>query len=559
MSENRKQSRPIERISAGVGAALIGSAVAGMAITDHELNNTLASQDLQISSQDSYPHYTDSLQLKTVSPDNHSQDSLSKIPNYKSKITIRVKPSNAMSYEPKLVPQSSKLNAINSLFYTEQEQLIPLNLENLVVPVEVKKIMDNNATYIYPFGCSGFLVRDNKGIPVGDVTANHCLPRPSNQVIGSDGKVYLPESSEVRVYTGLSYDHLTQVGTIDRFLVPPAMDIQSDKLSIDIVIGAFQGQDIHKVIQAYRETKMKEYEISSQLKKGDVIYVSGWPVSQPNNSGAKRRQDFAMQLIGMEVTTDSNGDVFNSLTAAVAQDADGSDCSGGISGGQAFIYKDDQYHAIGITSTGLNLLANKDLSQVQANVLRDSIENKYGVDLSKAASICTFSYKMSTLARGASIAKVSTSYESIPGYVDSLIQKARDEFFDPNYVKTWVRGAIDLDPSGKGNWKMNPLIFYDNKSGGAVIGSYTDNSKDGLELDYLPDFKDQKFNESGVIDVFTNQNNTNGFINASGGQIFGQNIQNDPNTIEFIQNDPAFSIYFDDSTQSLQIIQYKHN
>ena len=548
-----------DRLIAGGMTTLIGMAAIGDAAVDHDLIN-IQSHSLQLLSQDNLTHL-DPITITSSSEINS--------PIQKSSITIKVKPNavaTIINHKSEILLPPTNLEPLSSASNATIEQLQPLDLTNLTVPSEVKKIMDKNATFTYLGSelCSGFLVRDKNDVPMGEVFAAHCLTPPDQRIMGADGKIYLPETQNVTVYTGSAFGQLQQVGIIDKILMPPADS--EGTFNKDLVVGSFIGKNINKVIQAYRQTKLKVSEIK-QIKTGDIVYTSGWPAFQPNNPGQERKQDLAMKVIGSGLAKETfTGRTINALYLAIAKNADGTDCKPGLSGAQAFTYEGGEYKSIGVMSMAANLMPNNGTTQQQADDNRQAYEKITHFDLSQASAVCLAGYDMTTLARGASIENISSSYESIPGYVDGLIQKAHNEFFDPNYVKTWVRGAINLDPNGKGNWKMNPLIFYDNKSGGAVIVSYTDNSKDGLELDYLPDFKDQKFNgdpalfnESGVIDVFTNQNNTNGFINASGGQIFGQNIQNDPNTIEFIQNDPAFSIYYDNSTQSLQITQYKHN
>ena len=564
-----------DRLIAGGMTTLIGMAAIGDAAVEHDLNN-IQSHSLQLLSQDTLTHL-DPIKFKDVSEVTTSS------------ITIK-KP--AVKVEMKKPDDSTVINTPMVLSPTPEqssvpaEKLINLNLDKSHITLSDYEHMSANTVYLKNGGCSGSLIRNEQGVPIAETEAQHCFLRASTnpRILGSDGKEYIVQQNLVEAQTGSAKYALKTVGVIKQYLLPKA-----DDRSSDFAIGIFEGHTAAEALAAYNSNKLSAKEIS-KIKLGDKASLSGWPVVQKNinNPNYEKRQDFPLTILGKtdgNSATPADGWTYNNMIwAAIPTSKNGSICSQGDSGGEVTMVINGKRMKLGTLSlfkpftTDYNMGA-FNLTQEGADTNRAQVEKDFKIDTTNMLGICGITTGTLANVEDGEVIEAVTSFNDIPcnynyssddiensSQIDQLIQKAHDEFFDPNYVKTWVRGAINLDPNGKGNWKMNPLIFYDNKSGGAVIGSYTDNSKDGLELDYLPDFKDQKFNgdpalfnESGVIDVFTNQNNTNGFINASGGQIFGQNIQNDPNTIEFIQNDPAFSIYYDNSTQSLQIMQYKHN
>ena len=452
---------------------------------------------------------------------------------------------------------------------------VSLHPEAMIVPKNVEAIMNRDTVYISNSGCSGSLVRNRIGATIGEVEAKHCGLRASGEhsasrLLGADGNTYIVTGAPVEVMTGPDKSHLKSAGIIKEFFVPAANDISND-----MAFGAFEGHTAQEVVAAYNHNKLSSSELS-KLKLGDRMYISGWPVAQPEDGGNFERQNFPLSYLGEEMVTTSLGETIHMIWAAVPTSKDGAVCSFGDSGGNAFVMEGVHSRSVGVLSAFTDFAGKLWGNAENGAMARKYFEWKYNVDLSPFNAVCGIATETPATNNGGEVIIPVSSYSEIPIQHDSitqeipaneklLIQKAHDEFFDPNYVKTWVSGAVNLDPNGKANWKMNPVIFYDKESGGAVIASYTDNAKDGLELDYVHDFKNQKFNGQpelhiigGGLDVFTGLFGSNGFTGKAGGAIIGQYL-NDPGAIESVQKDPAFSLYYDDATQSLQIMQYKHN
>ena len=570
-----------ERLSVGVGAALVGAMVIGGVTSANEINNADTSYASELPSFDQSTSPI-AVHLEPVVSGHATEQAVNQAPKFKGKVIIKKSVATSLAYPEKSIaeiPESNNKEPINVIlppFSVETTQSttekVSLHPELMTVPENVKAIMDRDTVYISS-GCSGSIVRSRLGEAIGIVTAEHCGLRgfgehSNTRIAGGDGQNYIVTGAPVEAKTGPDQAHLKSAGVINEFLVPSKNDT-----SQDIAFGAFTGHTSKEVAEAYNHNKLSAKELS-KLNLGDKMYISGWPVDQPKNDGNFERQNFPLSYLGEEIVTTSIGETIHMIWAAVPTSKDGADCSYGDSGGKAFVMTGVHSRSVGVLSVFIDFTGKLVGNATNGETVRKNFENNIGVDLSPYDAICGIATETPSENNGAEVIKPVNTYAEIPDYHNSvrlenpafaepLIQKAHDEFFDPNYVKTWVSGAINLDANGKGYWKMNPAIFYDKESGGAVIASFTDNAKDGLELNYVPDFKNQKFygypelsKISGELEVFTGMYGPDGFVSKDGGSIFGQ-YQVDPNAIRIIQESPTFSLYFDNSTQSLQIMQYK--
>ena len=567
MSENKNQSEfsTPQRLLTIAGLASI--AITGNAVSpEHadEVERTSITTEQAIISSDSPHGIVDIAPVGNIPFDQPASP-------YKKSITIKLPDTNILPFQfSSNTEQQLPLQGTSEITLPTIEK-VSLHPENMTVSKEVKAIMDRDTVYIS--GCSGSIVRSRLGEALGIVTAEHCGyrgngDRANTRIIGGDGQSYILTGAPIEAKTGSDVANLKSVGVIKELFVPAKNDT-----SLDIAFGAFSGHTSKEVAAAYNHNKLSAKGLS-KLKLGDRMYISGWPVDQPNNKGNFERQDFPLSYLGEEMVTTSGNEKIHMIWAAVPTSKDGADCSFGNSGGKAFVIDGVHSRSVGVLAAFIDFTGKLWGDAANGENERKKFENRIGVDLSPYYAICGIATETPSVENGGEVIKPVTNYKEIPGYksyvelinptyAEALIQKAHNEFFDPNITKTWVSGAINLDPNGKGYWKMDPAIFYDKKSGGAVIATFTDNTKDGLELNYIADFKNQKFygypelhSISGELEVFSGLFGPDGFSSIDGGAIFGHS-QTDPNAIRIIQESPTFGLYFDDATQSLQIMQNK--
>lgn len=284
---------------------------------------------------------------------------------------------------PRVVEKVSNARVVERPF------LKNLHPEKLTVPPEISQIMSDNTVYLTESGCSGFLIRDAESQPIGIISAQHCGLEASqgHRSVDANGNTTVGFGGEpFGVETGDNINSLTKVGNIGEF----ALDAPGDNTH-DQVLGAFKGHSIEDVIA--NDPQMPPDAIA-QLKTGDTIYNSGWPVNQPENSGPMERQEFAMTVLGLETITTISGLTLQVLTAAVPESKDGAECSWGNSGSVAFIPgPNGQPWIIGVASAfnDFGSLYNQGRPEVAAQV-KAYYEDKFGVNLNGYAGVCSFSY-----------------------------------------------------------------------------------------------------------------------------------------------------------------------
>jgi hypothetical protein len=311
-----------------------------------------------------------------------------------------VKQSHATS--PKIkIPDGSTANASPT---SEQQNLHP---EKLWVPPNVSEIMHNNVVYLPDLMCSGFLIRDENDVPIGISTAQHCDLRnqDGHWRTNADGQTVLNfGGSTFKVMIGDSLDQLTSIGEVSQFLLGP-----KDDNTRDVALGVFAGHTAEEVAARYAEMSISNI---NQLRKGDVIYNSGWPVNQPMNPGTMQRQEFAMSVLGQEHWSIDNGEELQLLIAAVPVESNtGTECSWGDSGSAGFIVGVDGKPTIVGTFSAFNdfgMLYNKNKPS-NAAAEQDFISNTFGVDMTGYSGVCGFSFEEPSVSDSLAIPVASTS------------------------------------------------------------------------------------------------------------------------------------------------------
>lgn len=541
MSENKNIWSLTDKhhIVIGVGAALVAAAVIGSVSSANEMGGVDTVHASELPSPDLSTPPTAVHLEPVISNINSSEQSSNQTPSFKGKIIIK-KPASGLLSAEKTVPTTSGLpvqKPIGVILPPLPVETTPSTIEKvslhpelMSVPDNVKAIMDRDATYFPAMGCSGSLIRSRDGEAIGVLTAKHCYERDisqanSTRIIGSDGRVYMVTGIPIEVMTGPDANHLKNAGTVKELYVSP-----KDNYDTDVALGVLGGHTALEVLAAYNHNKLSDSELT-KLTLGDRLYVSGWPVDQPNNGGNFERQNFPLTVLGKDTVdtvtsmspdaklTNENIDIIWTL---VANSKDGSKCSPGESGGKAFIMEGGHSRAVG------ELVAFKDFTGVEGDINRQYFEDKYHISTIGWGAACAIALKTPSPSEGGDGVKLVTSAAEIPGYVNSLKDKALTEFQDPNYAKTILNGAINVAEDGTFNWKFRPVVFFEPGTGAAVLVSYNSALKDGVELDYIDNLlatpmfdAGDFFTTSGELGIFNGMNNSNGFVDKNS-QVFGE-------------------------------------
>ena len=360
------------------------------------------------------------------------------------------------------------------------EQPMNLHPENLSIPAEVSKVMHENVTYLPALGCSGFLVRDAAGEPIGTWTAQHCNLLQKNghwDNYASEGsQSTINFFSTLGVRTGDSMSDLSLVNDIDQFVLNAPDDMTKDQ-----AFGVFPGHTAQEVLA--NNNQMSADEIAN-LKTGDVIYNSGWPVNQPGNAGMLERQEFAMSVLGTDTVTVTTGQQLKVLLAAVPETKDGAECSWGNSGSVAFTPGEGGTPRIIGTASMFNdfgLLYNKDKPD-DAAAVRTYIENKFGVSMDGFAGVCGFAYESPSPDNGMVVAKAMAPVDFELTPLGKLEKQFTKDFFDPTIKRHVIDGLVQFN-GGKGSFVVDrPLITYDAASNIALVGWYASETSSNLVM-----------------------------------------------------------------------------
>jgi Trypsin len=318
------------------------------------------------------------------------------------------------------------------------------------------------------FACSALLVRNEAGEPIGEQTARHCLPEP---IVNDYGQTVIPFSQAPRLFTGDSKDSLKELPyQVHNFALP-------NDHARDHAIIAFDDHDPQEVNASLNA--MTEDEIT-QLPVGTVLANSGWPGKQPNVSGALKRQEMTMQVIGTSNVENVTGyGTVKSLIVAVAGNKDGAICSPGDSGSPV-VYEDPTSQSVRVVGnmSYFNSWApefNPDAEQ--AKLTKAYFENTYKVKLDGFSAICGISYgpadvnipiqlKDTYEAPEVGTPPLSPEYISIQEKTDQAIE----DFNNPDVQKTVIDGVLTIEGGKETVFVDKPVVFYDNESDSVIVG-----------------------------------------------------------------------------------------
>lgn len=370
------------------------------------------------------------------------------------------------------------------------EQLLELHPESLTTPAAEAEVMHDNAVYLPVLGCSGILVRNAGGTPIGIKTAKHCL-KDNWYIDASDQYGLNFDGQPVYAELGDSLDDLTIAGQVTQFAFAPL-----DKAS-DTAFGAFEGQSMDDVIASATSNQMPAEQVDS-LPRGTVVYMGSYPQDELNNPGPSKRENFAMHVIG---TTTENvadeGEVLRTLVAAIPESADGAECSWRSSGSEVFTL-DASGNRIDIgTQTAFNdfgLLRYKDDPKAGAEE-RASIEQQFGVDMTGYAGVCYISFLSPSAADGMVTANVYTPPPIPPPTPEQLALEQFEEtfaadFVDPTYTRKIINGFVQVnEPNGGSYWLDKPAYAYDPATKTLLLAYYglKGGGSTALSLETFPD------------------------------------------------------------------------
>jgi hypothetical protein len=179
-------------------------------------------------------------------------------------------------------------------------------------------------------GCTGFLVRDAGGRPIGAVSAIHCglLPARAPRVIGADGQQYVVVRGPLEVRVGEDVSQMRAAATAQSVTLPPVSNRTHD---LALITFAGTGASPAQVRAAYEAMRMSPGE----AQPGRTVTLSAFPKAQPLNSGPMRRQVMTGTVLGQAPVFTTSGRTIPTVWTAMRANADGAVCSYGASGGAA--------------------------------------------------------------------------------------------------------------------------------------------------------------------------------------------------------------------------------
>jgi hypothetical protein len=391
-------------------------------------------------------------------------------------------------YIPPIITPEIIIDTVPDTTPDTTEETTPPVLEILpvhAVPIEVSNIMQQETVYLPWVGCSGALIRDENGKPIGVSFNEHCAMRPQNRerILGTDGNFYFLDQ-DFTVTQGDSVDKMTKVGNISQFILNPADDTTRDE-----AIGVFEG---HTQAEVVANLKLASPDQILALQKNDVMYMSGFPVDQDNNPGPMKRQEFALSILGNGLTKTTLGETIDVVWAAVPSTPDGAECSFGASGSMGFIMVDGKALSVGNLAAFYDLTGDTSGTPEQAQRIKKILEEKWGVSLDGFTTICGFAKEQPD-----TLISVADSIVDVPGHENDpqpeatyaetykkLQKKFVRELNNPAIDKTFLDGWIELPMRGGGGegaekrWVEDPLIY--NPGDGNLLISWRD-----------PDFPDK--------------------------------------------------------------------
>ncbi len=437
-----------------------------------EQNITTTNETLQIISSPKGLPSLDFLlvpQIEAVKPIEHAEPPVVKVISH---------PAPEISTEPVVEEQP----------VDEKESLQSIEFHT-IVPQEVSEIMEHRTVQVLG-GCSGFTIEDKSGQAAGVATAKHC-GLSDGYIHGNDGQTYLPVSRPLDIYSGSSADAMSIKGRLAHAYISA-----EDGSARDLAIGVLEGNNPQDVLNMYKQNSLSSSEMAN-LRQGDVMYLSGWPGDQDNNTGTRRRQEFAMTVLGSsEKPHTVNSQKY--LWTAIESNADGAECSFGNSGGEAFVIQES------VSSDGTKRLMPRsagalawfydlagdtwmaDTPEYGAQ-MRAEFETMFGVALPDSiTAICGFAYDTPSPENNGILVKTVESADLIPGYESpeaKMNKAAREHFMDPSTEKMIADGYFGIGGGKEGSLVLDRVYLYFNAQTGQVtVGSYSDEDEGNLRL-----------------------------------------------------------------------------
>ncbi|HTB49043.1 MAG TPA: hypothetical protein VK712_03090 [Verrucomicrobiae bacterium] len=359
----------------------------------------------------------------------------------------------------------------------------------MTIPPAVSQIMSENTVYLLPSGCSGFLIRNPAGQPIGVQTAQHCgamSQQDGDWGTNANGQPTVTFNSPMGVETGDTIDSLTDIGDITELALSAPTDATHD-----LALGALGDNSMPDVLANYNQ--MTPAQVAA-LQPGDVIYNSGWPQFEANNSGPRKREEFAMSVLGTSNITTTKGDNLNVLWAAVPESADGAECSFGDSGSAGFTLDQEGQPLIigplsGFDDFGLVLNQNDPAAAASA---RTYYENEFGVDLTGYSAVCSFDIgplSTSSEVTAQVVAPEGPEGTPPPTPLENLEQQYTADFFNPDFTRQVINGMVVITGLKGSRYIDRPAVYYDPSGDGTTLlawcGDGDASSPDSLHIQAL--------------------------------------------------------------------------
>jgi hypothetical protein len=396
------------------------------------------------------------------------------------------------------LPEVDLDTAPDTTLETTPDTLPEIMPETENIPESARQLLAENTVYIPYLGCSGYIIRNQDGKPIGAATAEHCglrsIVRP--RLTDANAVRYAEFYEQIDVFTGETVSELESVATVGSAILPSETDEAQD-----LALLVFENEDPEEVYESF--------DRAPTLSRGDVAYLSGWPIDQDNNaSGEVRRQEWAMDYLGpIELTTTAGETLEGIQLFALKSNGDGAECSFGSSGSIAITEDGTEIGALAVFDEFIP--DTWQITQENADSVREFYESYFGVDLSGYTNVCGFSPKQLAYeemdlielrkykvdAGEGVIGDDPPSYEENPDQTETtdriieLRDKALGQFHDPDIPKTFVdgifEGLIGKGGPGSNNYVENPLV-YTGKAGDTILYWTDSGNKSGFSYYYIP-------------------------------------------------------------------------
>ncbi len=206
-------------------------------------------------------------------------------------------------------------------------------------PPIVEAYFERNAVAIRALRCSGAVVWNTSGQPVGALTADHCLDgSPINpQYKGSDRRRYLVNKDGVTAVMGPDADNAQLVAPIEQFVVPPKP--KNNQWDTDQALAIFPGHEPEEVIRSWQRQQMSPSKIE-RLGYKTKVWLSGYPYPTSRSTiKGMPRQTITTEFVATEPVRIADSGKGTSMEVSTTHQASSTNtiCSWGTSGGPAVV------------------------------------------------------------------------------------------------------------------------------------------------------------------------------------------------------------------------------